>query len=284
MIKKKAFTLAEVLTTLLLIGIVAAFTIPVFMTEFQKNKWTITFKRTFAETFNALGRVALDEDCAKSLTCTHIFEGSQSDSTDELGDALIKTLATSRVCRRNEDGCFSHPVRIGLNSGETQSLKDTMGGDVNFASDKPFYSFITQRGVSYAVFSFGTQCLNDTTQAALNEQYINYYVLHPEQDGNQILSLCGFIIMDVNGSQKPNVWGRDVFGVWLTDRSVLGVYPFGGDNDARFNIDGNYKTDNVDDEGNQIIKAGSSHCGTQAGQDTRGCAARIIKDGWVMKY
>lgn len=281
--KKKAFTLAEVLTTLLLIGIVAAFTIPVFMTEFQKNKWTVTFKRTFAETFNALGRVALDEDCAKSLTCTHIFEGSQAESTDELGNALIKALATSRVCGRFDDGCFSHKVRIGLTSGTEESLMETMASDVSFTADKPFYTFVTQRGVSYAVFSFGTHCLNDTTMREINEQYINYYVLHPEQDGNQMLSLCGFVIMDVNGSQKPNVWGRDVFGVWLTDRSVLGVYPFGGDNDARFNVDGNYKT--VDSQTNEpVIQAGNGHCGTQAGQDTRGCAARIIKDGWVMKY
>ena len=75
--KRYAFTLAEVLITLMLIGIIAAFTIPVFTQEFSKNKWTVTFKRTFAETFNALSTLALNEDCAKSLTCTHIFENGQ---------------------------------------------------------------------------------------------------------------------------------------------------------------------------------------------------------------
>ena len=85
-----------------------------------------------------------------------------------------------------------------------------------------------------------------------------------------MLSLCGFVIVDVNASQPPNVWGRDVFGVWVTDRSVIGVYPFGGDYDKRF--------------GNNSDSVCGALCCKDDGTDARGCAARIIKDGWAMKY
>lgn len=265
--KKRAFTLSEILITLTLIGVISVLTVPMFIKELQKNKWTVTFKRSFAETINALSRIALDEDCAKSLTCTHIFSGTQEESTETLGKQLTKVLSTNKVCGRTkeEEGCFAHKISIGLKGEKKETLAQTMrpGTDVNFSSpDSPFYTFITNRGVSYAVFSFGTQCLNEPSP--YREAYINAYVSSPEAEDNQMLSLCGFIIMDVNAAQPPNIWGRDVFGIWITDRSILGIYPFGGDYDLRFNA--------------------TNGCRNTENGDTRGCAARVIKDGWVMKY
>lgn len=281
---KKAFTLSEVLITLMLIGVIAALTIPIFMEEFQKNKWTVTFKRTFAETFNALGRVALEEECSKSLTCTHIFDGAQNASTEDFGKAMTSVMVTSKICgmekiaktpsegeapEADPNGCFTHKIRKGLASTESETLIDTMMTDIPETDDTPFYTFITQRGVAYALFSFGENCLNGNVPQ--KEAWYNAYVTSPDIDNNQMLSLCGFIIVDVNGKQSPNIWGRDVFGVWVTDRSVIGVYPFGGDYDKRF---GN----------NNESACGGGLCCKDDGTDARGCAARIIKDGWVMKY
>ena len=99
----------------------------------------------------------------------------------------------------------------------------------------------------------------------MNDAYMDAYVYDKDNPSNQMLSLCGFIIIDVNGKQSPNIWGRDVFGMWVTDRSVLGVYPFGGEFDNAFRNKCNMTS--VDDT-----------------QDTRGCAAQLIKDGWEMKY
>ena len=272
--KTRAFTLAEVLTTLMLIGIVAAFTIPVFISEFNKNKWTVTFKRTFAETFNALSTVALDEDCAKSLTCTNIFNATQDandevfgrNSTKQFGDAMTKTMKVSINCKMGDSsdtkGCFDHNVRLGFASSDEESLQQTMSNDIPDGGLSPFYTFVTNRGVSYALFSFGLNCLNNPEYASVNEQYINAYVDRPNDIDNQMLHLCGFIIIDVNGKKKPNVWGRDVFGMWVTDKNVLGLYPFGGENDKKLN-------------------SNNGHCGDN---DARGCAADIIKNGWSMKY
>lgn len=283
---KKAFTLAEVLITLMLIGIIAALTIPIFVEEFQKNKWTVTFKRTFAETFNALGRVALEEECSKSLTCTHIFDDpNQEVSTEEFGKAMTSVMTTNRICgmenlsrdAENQNGCFNHLIRNGKGSSKTETLLETMMNDIPETDNTPFYTFITQRGVAYALFSFGTNCLNKADQATQEKWYRAYVKDWDHADNNQMLSLCGFVIVDVNAKQPPNEWGRDVFGVWVTDRSVIGVYPFGGDYDLRF--------------GNSCsggICCGEANRATgndgETTSDTRGCAAKIIKDGWAMKY
>lgn len=260
--KKKAFTLTEILITLMLIGLVAAITIPFLLQEFNKDRWTLTFKRSFAETFNALTRMALEEDCNKSLTCTNIFNNGQIASTKEFGDSMTSVMSISENCGTKKNGqCFSHKVKVGLGGNKEQTLQETMADQVSFATD--FYTFRTTRGVSYALLGFGLRCLNEPND--MNDAYMDAYVYDKDNPSNQMLSLCGFIIIDVNGKQSPNIWGRDVFGMWVTDRSVLGVYPFGGEFDNAFRNKCNMTS--VDDT-----------------QDTRGCAAQLIKDGWEMKY
>lgn len=262
-----AFTMTEIMVTLLLIGIVASLILPFFIDEFQKAKWALIYKRSFAETYNALTRLALDEDCSKSLTCTRLFDDGQIISTQKLGDAMTTVMATKLNCGMDNGKCFSHKVKVGLSGTKEENLMETMKNDVNFLVDN-FYTFQTLRGVSYAVFSFGMNCLNiaNTEQdKELQSGYIDFYVEDAEKETNQMMSLCGFIILDVNGTQKPNVWGRDVFGVWITDRSTLGVYPFGGEYDKRF--------------GNKCNMSSSDDA-----HDTRGCAAQLIKDGWKMMY
>ena len=276
--KRNAFTLAEVLITLILVGVVAALTVPFLINEFNKDKWVIAYKRSFAEAYNTLGKMALEEDCAKNLTCTHVFDGGQAESTKKFGDKMSKQLAIFRNCGVEDDSCFAHNIRLGLSKSDSEDLKATMADSVTFVKDDPsmktgFYTFITTRGVSYALLSFGLSCLNNATTPAektIINEYLDAYVTPTCRDVEnkntdcQMLSLCGFIIIDANGPNPPNIWGRDVFGMWVTDRSVLGIYPFGGEGDAKF--------------------GGQCHFATESQSDTRGCAAQLIKDGWKMKY
>ena len=273
MSKKKAFTLAEILMVLGLLGVIAVITIPYLLMEFNKDKWSVTYKRTFAETFNVLGNIALENDCVKSLTCTHIFDEGPVISTKNFGNAMVRNMAVAQNCATSSGTCFSHKVKTGLAGSREEDLYETMNDKITFDKalfqndGKGFYTFRTTRGVSYAVYSFGTQCLNLSENDPVRQAYINAYVTggvaHADSE-SQMLSLCGFIIVDVNGDQRPNIWGRDVFGMWVTDKSVLGVYPFGGDQDGAF--------------------GGKCFYATQTEQDTRGCAAQLIKDGWKMKY
>lgn len=68
--KNKAFTLAEVLITIGIIGIVAAITIPTLINEYQamvtKNRW----KKAYAELNNAFQLVKADENVSAYFNCT----------------------------------------------------------------------------------------------------------------------------------------------------------------------------------------------------------------------
>ena len=292
MVKKRGFTLSEILVVLGLIGVIALILIPYLFQVFQKERWINIYKRTFSETYQALSLMALEEDCAKSLACTGVFGGTLENSTEKFGRLFSSKMKIKTNCGMTTNGgqCFSHKVRSlfkvtdsKTNSAETikESLTNNPAGDntnITWGNLKFPYTFTNLRGVSYALFSFGTDCLK-SSDVGENEDYLNFYVIRardaealnnpkiPENDDeNQMLNLCGFIVIDVNGSEKPNVWGKDVFGLWVTDTKTLGVYPFGGASDKLFY---------------QKCKKVSS---LPDKFDGRGCAARIIEDNWSMRY
>ena len=51
--KNKAFTLAEVLITLVVIGVVAAISVPTLMVNFQKEQTVVRLKKAYSVLFNA---------------------------------------------------------------------------------------------------------------------------------------------------------------------------------------------------------------------------------------
>lgn len=63
--KKSAFTLAEVLITLGIIGTVAAMTIPTLMTNYQKQVWESKLKKTYSIATNACERMLIEENVSR---------------------------------------------------------------------------------------------------------------------------------------------------------------------------------------------------------------------------
>lgn len=60
--KKNAFTLAEVLITLGIIGVVAAMTIPTLMMNYQKQVWESKLKKVYSVATNACERMLIEEN------------------------------------------------------------------------------------------------------------------------------------------------------------------------------------------------------------------------------
>ena len=65
--KKKAFTLAEVLITLGIIGIVAAMTIPVIVGNYKKHKNIVTLKKAYADIQRLFLDFKIDTKCFDNL-------------------------------------------------------------------------------------------------------------------------------------------------------------------------------------------------------------------------
>ena len=64
---KKAFTLAEVLITLGIIGVVAAITMPMLIGHYQKVVWYNQFKKAVSQLENAFKLYEVDNDCVGNI-------------------------------------------------------------------------------------------------------------------------------------------------------------------------------------------------------------------------
>lgn len=49
-----------------------------------------------------------------------------------------------------------------------------------------------------------------------------------------LTGVCGYILVDVNGNRAPNMYGKDLFQMWLVKKNdVYVVYPAGSNNDSK---------------------------------------------------
>lgn len=67
--KKRAFTLAEVLITLAIIGVVAALTLPIVVGNYQKKVLVTELKRNYAVLNTTMQRIFVDDNC-ETLECS----------------------------------------------------------------------------------------------------------------------------------------------------------------------------------------------------------------------
>ena len=77
--KRTAFTLAEVLITLGIIGVVATLTIPTLVRDYQKKTYVASFKKAHAELTEALKRMRAVER-VETVTSTELYNARNDDS------------------------------------------------------------------------------------------------------------------------------------------------------------------------------------------------------------
>lgn len=240
------FTLAEVLITLAIIGVVASLTIPTLVVNYQKKQYTTQLEHFISDFNNALGLIKNDMNCS-DLACTGIW-----DSTDESTGAEIwtKLKATGRLhiikdCGLSaNEGCFS--------SSETYLNGDSVASSATVDSNTTIAKGVLANGVSISMWDDGGNCSNSWA-------------------GNtgSVTEMCGPMTIDINGPAKPNIWGRDLFHLRITNKG--GVLPYG------INLYPSSRRWDYPSSASCDLENYSASHGTT-------CAARILEQGWQMNY
>ena len=85
----EGFTLAEVLITVGVIGVVAAMTIPTLMMDYQRKVWEARLKKSFSVTVNACERMLVEENVSASneTALYNIDLNAEGENVNPLGDA-----------------------------------------------------------------------------------------------------------------------------------------------------------------------------------------------------
>lgn len=196
--KLKGFTIAEVLITLGIIGIVAEVTIPVLVSNLQGQFFVSKLQKTYTTINQVLIKLANDYGCGGDLRCTGLFDSSSS--LQILGDTLVRYFNVSKNCQLEADqGCMSNSV--GPNYDGTGTRSTTM--------DSVNYRFVTIDGVSIMLLSPIDSCSQNLGLTYLSQ-------------------VCGQVFIDVNGLKGPNNYGRDIFRFFISNGKGPLLYPLGG--------------------------------------------------------
>ena len=186
-IRKAAFTLAEVLITLGIIGVVAALTIPSLIQKYQMKSFEVAFKKQYSVLNNTINYIQLNSQLSECYVTIDYLP-------DTNGNLVQQYTGKNSDC---------------------PALKKELISNLKL-QQVPKYSKYTSRE---KVKEDGV-LINPTVAYDAVILNANAYLL---PDGAVILmtennSSSGYlndtIIVDVNGQKGPNKWGYDVF--WLS--------------------------------------------------------------------
>ncbi len=198
--RKFGFTLAEVLITLGIIGTVAAMTLPSIIQK-QHEKVAVTqLKKAYSELSQAMS-FAVNEDGTADTWNVYQYDSSGEDSSiggDSEGAVqryephnLIKRLKVVKNCQFKSQGCFIDGGYKMLGGGRERNFETL---------NNQYYKIILSDGTAMAFEGYEPRLSSSEDRA------------------------YGEIWVDINGSKKPNVAGKDLFlFIYTKDR----IYPYG---------------------------------------------------------
>ena len=233
--QKAAFTLAEILITLGIIGVVAALTIPTISRNIQQAVLKNQFKKFYSTFWQAV--IGIQTKGGRPVQCyywdgTNPYTGKCTPTCDEdeknqygnctvyrcaeTGDPLpadlngkfsecsefheelfLKTLKTTKICKNKayEQGCLP---------------KDFRGADVVKSEQNPDKEY-------------------DPAGIFADSPVKNNYPVFVLVDGTYIVGYTRYLaglpifVVDINGTKGPNKWGYDIFSFSLRGNAQTGI-------------------------------------------------------------
>lgn len=196
--KKNAFTLAEVLITLGIMGCLMALTIPVMINSVSNDSYVSGLKKTYSLLDEATRRIMLNN----SGTMKYAMSSCVS-TNNTFRDLYGNFLDYNKTCNNGAavGNCWASTV------------KKLNGNPPSTGYNAP--SAVLADG-SFVMFS------PNCSAGLMNCASTNVSSVLPYDSAFRIG--CASIYVDVNGFNAPNQWGRDVFTIYV---GPDGLYPSG---------------------------------------------------------
>lgn len=245
---KSGFTLAEVLITLGIIGIVAAMTIPTLQANYQKQEYVTKLKKAYTEFNQALTQMSADMGCPGDLKCTGLFPAAATQeeditATQNFGEEIVKYFKVAKICNPSETGCWPTPTYRNYNKSN----------EITSGESSSSYKFLTLNGMIYNLAV--DNCSKNRSLTGIGS----------------LAQSCGHMFVDINGFKPPNAFGRDIFWFWITNGKGPLLYPVGSSDEAY-------------ESGNSAYWKGASGGCTPSKPDGARCSGRIMDESWQMNY
>lgn len=246
-----AFTLAEILITLGIIGVVAALTIPTLIANVQKQQYVTAFAKAYSTT-QQMFKMYMSDQGVTNLGDTALFDGFSfydagvQNEVDAMVHKYFKAVKACKAGASNDGSCKVTYKYLNI------------AGTIDFFATG-YYSFYTPDGMEIGL-TLSSSCTADYTKTG------------------QMKADCGYIFADVNGTRGPNIVGRDRLDIGEIGHDGT-ILPYFGRQYADFYNNTSYYWGNT-----------PAYCGSPGNSNIPngtfgyGCSARIMENGWVMDY
>ena len=227
-----AFTMAEILLSLTIIGVVAAITLPSLTGNINERTWNTQRKALYARfsqaialmpALNGYGTYSQDADSAGSVSVT--------DTAAEtfVTSGLSKVLKINNICDKDhvfDCGFASKITTLAASQIELPRKLSDLNGGIPAGGTSGFIiydtnaaAFETANGESILAF-YNPNCVPENVMLTGHSDggYSGYYIKQ---------QICANFVFDLNGSKGPNTVGKDIgfMSVAYPSDSVV-VMPF----------------------------------------------------------
>lgn len=216
-----AFTMAEILLSLTIIGVVAAITLPSLTGNINERTWNTQRKALYARfsqamalmpSLNGYGTLTAGDSSTSAVdTAAETF----------ITEGLSKVLKINNICDHEHLADCGIPTKITPMSGSLIELSDisTIKGlnsllisEAGYPLDINAAAFETQNGESILVY-YNPKCRS-------NQNITSWHFIGPY--------LCANFIYDLNGKKGPNTMGKDIgfiTALYPTDPVIVAPLP-----------------------------------------------------------
>ncbi len=239
--KIRAFTLAEVLIVMALIGFLFTLMLPNLVQKQSSTKFIEEAKIAQSKLQDALDATVKANNGALPQDWTSVRNASNK--SDAIVKELAKKLQIMSFCQDTYKGCFAGGDYRTLNGQPTKVITDDMEPYQKTSAPAAYTTTVT----SYQNDDDDSYDQDDNQEPQQVE--LQYTPAEPEASSTYITLLeggsvvlktwstkcdgilsstdtlerpfCGIFYVDVNGPAIPNMLGVDVFGFWLSGTSIL---------------------------------------------------------------
>ncbi len=213
-----AFTLAEVLITLAIIGVVAALTIPAVVKNYQQTQLKAQFKKQYSVLINTINQVNLENGAPFKCYLEQTAEGASGSML------LYDHDSKPKYYRYVSSECADMLAR----------MLEKLGGSAacNQNRCRPKYA------EKEKILADGGYIKNTSCSASSIVNDYSTYPAYKLRDGAIIFwDVVSYFKLDTNGFRGPNKWGYDLFvmtpindygKIWLGDLQCGENYEKGG--------------------------------------------------------
>lgn len=196
-ISHKGFTLAEVLLTLMIIGVVGAITIPGFIAEHQEKVYVTSFKKFYSAFNNNMNAYLAKNGCTGDIICSGILgttDMTNAEKAAEFEKIVPELFPGAQKCNPRTN-CMPSWYKDAANKG-------------SFVWNYFPLVYSLPDGVTFLPL------LNNSS-----------YSISDPSCPPTASRRCGIIAVDVNGKKGPNIAGRDLLGLALNEKGNLVLSP-----------------------------------------------------------